>query len=87
MARFERGDRAVQNCRREIPANCGPFSTVSKKAGKARLGGGDQMDREWMPTTQSIERVSDRSQERDFSMQRQRADFARLFLANRVETF
>ena len=29
------------------------------------------MDRDWMPTTQSIERVSGRSQEREFSMQRQ----------------
>src|SRR6516165_9260689 len=28
------------------------------------------MDRDWMPTTQSIERVSGRSQEREFSMQR-----------------
>ena len=29
------------------------------------------MDRDWMPTTQSIKRVSGRSQEREFSMQRQ----------------
>ena len=29
------------------------------------------MDRDWMPTTQSIERVSGRSQEQKFSMQRQ----------------
>ena len=29
------------------------------------------MDRDWMPTTQSIERVSGGSQEREFSMQRQ----------------
>src|SRR6516164_3982091 len=29
------------------------------------------MDRDWMPTTQSIERVSGRSQGRKFSMQRQ----------------
>jgi len=29
------------------------------------------MDRDWMPTTQSIERVSGQSQEREFSMQRQ----------------
>jgi hypothetical protein len=29
------------------------------------------MDRDWMPTTQPIERVSGRSQEREFSMQRQ----------------
>ena len=29
------------------------------------------MHRDWMPTTQSIERVSGRSQEREFSMQRQ----------------
>ena len=29
------------------------------------------MDRDWMPTTQSIERVSGRSQEREFSTQRQ----------------
>ena len=29
------------------------------------------MDRDWMPTTQSIERVSGRNQEREFSMQRQ----------------
>jgi hypothetical protein len=27
------------------------------------------MDRDWMPTTQSIERISGRSQEREFSMQ------------------
>src|SRR6516162_4416585 len=40
-------------------------------AGFGRLGGGDQMDRDWMPNIQSIERVSGRSQEREFSMQRQ----------------
>jgi hypothetical protein len=32
---------------------------------------GDRRDRNWLPTTQSIERVSGRSQEREFSMQRQ----------------
>jgi hypothetical protein len=40
MARFERRDRVSENCRREIAANCGPFSTVSERAGKARLNGG-----------------------------------------------
>ena len=36
------------------------------------------MDRDWMPTTQSIERVSGGSQEREFSMQRQDQQSVRL---------
>jgi hypothetical protein len=47
------------------------------------------MDRDWMPTTQSIERVSGRSQEREFSMQRQGdeiSDFGMYSTAETVQT-
>jgi hypothetical protein len=47
------------------------------------------MDRDWMPTTQSIERVSGRSQEREFSMQRQGdkiSDFGTFSTAETVQT-
>jgi len=44
------------------------------------------MDRDWMPTTQSIERVSGQSQEREFSMQRQGDKIGQFDAASRVET-
>src|SRR6516162_4946781 len=47
------------------------------------------MDRDWMPTTQSIERVSGRSQEREFLMQRQGdkiSDFGTYSTAETAET-
>jgi hypothetical protein len=53
------------------PRRNGPFLIDDGFRGSCGLDGGDQMDRDWMPTTQSIERVSGRSQEREFSMQRQ----------------
>ena len=53
------------------PGTNGLLEPDGKIPGSAGLGGGDQMDRDWVPTTQSIERVSGRSQEREFSMQRQ----------------
>ena len=42
------------------------------------------MDRDWMPTTQSIERVSGQSQEREFSMQSDK--IGQFDAASRVET-
>jgi hypothetical protein len=44
------------------------------------------MDRDWMPTTQSIERVSSQSQEREFSMRRQGDKIGQFDAASRVET-
>ena len=43
------------------------------------------MDRDWMPTTQSIERVSGQSQEREFSMQRQGDKIGQFDAASRLE--
>jgi hypothetical protein len=55
----------------QFPGQRGLSEPLRELSGSEGLDGGDRMDRDWMPTTQSIERVSGRSQEREFSMQRQ----------------
>jgi hypothetical protein len=54
IVEFERRDSAVQSYRGEIAADCGPFSTVSRKARKARLGGGHDKDRTCDPLIKSL---------------------------------
>ena len=70
----------------QIPAETAYLNLTGKYPGSAGLGGGDHMDRDWMPTTQSIERVSGQSQEREFSMQRQGDKIGQFDAASRVET-
>ena len=59
-------DWAVQKYRREIAANCGPFSTISKKVGKARLGGGDHLDQTANSPRSHRTSLRNSSQERNF---------------------
>jgi hypothetical protein len=67
-------DWAVQKYRREIAANCGPFSTVSKKVGKARLGGGDHLDQTANSPRSHRTSLRNSSQERNFLLQRPRGE-------------
>jgi hypothetical protein len=68
------------------PGTNGMSEPERKSPGSERLDGGDRMDRDWMPTTQSIERVSGQSQEREFSMQRQGDKIGQFDAASRAET-